>query len=69
MKEPEDPLETIERLLPLAKRAALARSMRDPLWDMIHRAEALLLQDERPDPPLAVTIADWMSIRFSSGQL
>lgn len=69
MKKPEDPFETIERLLPLAKRAALVRGRRDPLWDMIHRAEALLTQDEAGDPALAVTIADWMSIRFSSGHL
>jgi hypothetical protein len=69
MKQPEDPFETIERLLPLAKRAALARGGRDPLWDMIHRAEALLLQNERGDPALAATIADWMSVRFSGGRL
>jgi hypothetical protein len=32
-------------------------------------AEVLLLQNERGDPALAATIADWMSVRFSDGRL
>jgi hypothetical protein len=59
-----DPYLTLERLLPAVKEEAQLRGTRDPIWDLINRAEALLSRSKTEDWVAASTIADWMTVRF-----
>lgn len=62
----DDPFQTIERLLPAAKEAAQARGTRDPIWEVVNRAETLLAQATADERKIASTIADWMTVRFGA---
>jgi hypothetical protein len=66
MAPSDDPLQTIERLLPAAREAAQARGTRDPIWEMVNRAETLLAQATTDEKRIASAIADWMTVRFGA---
>lgn len=62
----DNPYFTIEKLLPAVKQQALARGARDPIWDLINRAEALLARSKAEEFDAASTIADWLTVRFGA---
>lgn len=62
----DDPYLTIEKLLPAVKQEGLVRGARDPICEMITRAEALLAQSRIDERVVASTIADWMTVRFGA---
>jgi len=66
MTRDNDPFLTIEKLLPAVREAALARGMRDPIWEMVDRAETLLARAPTDEQYAASTIADWMTVRFGA---
>lgn len=66
MARNDDPFQTIEKLLPAVREAALARGMRDPIWEMVTRAETLLARAPKDEQKVACTIADWMTVRFGA---
>jgi len=68
MTPTDDPYLTIEKLLPSVKVEALVRGRRDPIWDMISRAEELLATSRTDRSVVASTIADWMTVRFGAPQ-
>lgn len=66
MAPKDDPFQTIKRLLPAVKEAAEARGTRDPIWEVVNRAETLLVQATADERNIASTIADWMTVRFGT---
>jgi hypothetical protein len=66
MTHNDDLYQTIERLLPAAKREGYSRGTTDPIWDLINRAETMLSGSMIEERIVAATIADWMTVRFGT---